>query len=206
MAPRPIIKHENNISNLVQSLLTDKYQVSMCYAYWRDSRHDEHAIFDLFFRRNPFRGEFTIFAGLDECLKYIKNFRFSEDDIEYLKTIADYSHIDAEFWIYMRSLKTESVKLFALHEGSVCFPNLPMIRVEGPLAILQLLETTLLNLVNYASLVATNAARYKLAARAGTLPTCKLLEFGLEEPRDQTVVYLHPATLTWEASMQQAIY
>lgn len=169
----------NNFNNLIQPLLTDKYQVSMCYAYWRDSKHNEEAVFDLFFRRNPFKGEYTIFAGLDQCLKYIENFQFTEQDIEYLKTIPDYQHIENDFWDYLKNLNTKSIKLYALHEGNVCFPNLPLIRVEGSLGLLQIIETTLLNLINYASLVATNAARYKHAANSGNIPNCKLLEFGL---------------------------
>lgn len=170
---------QGNVNNLIQPLLTDKYQVTMCYAYWRDGKHNDNAVFDLFFRKNPFRGEYTIFAGLSECLKYISNFQFTDDDIKYLKSIPDYSSIEDDFWIYLKGLNSKSIKLHALHEGSVCFPNLPLVKVEGPLGFLQLIETTLLNLINYASLVATNAARYKMAAQAGSMPGCKLLEFGL---------------------------
>lgn len=168
-----------NVNNLIQPLLTDKYQVTMCYAYWRDGKHEDNAVFDLFFRKNPFKGEYTIFAGLSECLKYIANFKFTEDDINYLKSIPDYAKLDDGFWTYLENLNSKSIKLHALHEGSVCFPNLPLVKVEGPLGLLQLIETTLLNLINYASLVATNAARYKMAAQAGSMPGCKLLEFGL---------------------------
>lgn len=169
----------NNANNLIQPLLIDMYQVSMCYAYWRDMKHNEAAVFDLFFRKNPFKGEYTIFAGLEECLKYLNNFQYADGDIEYLKSIPDYKHIEDEFWIYLRGLNTKAIRLFALHEGSVCFPSIPLVRVEGPLGLLQLLETTLLNLINYASLLTTNAARYKLAANSGSMPGCKLLEFGL---------------------------
>lgn len=169
----------NIINNLIQPLLTDKYQVTMCYAYWRDGKHNEAAVFDLFFRKNPFKGEYTIFAGLGECLKYIENFHFSQDDIDYLRAIPDYCDIQAEFWDYLQNLNTQTLRLYALQEGSVCFPNLPLVRVEGSLGLLQLIETALLNLINYASLVGTNAARYKMAANTGNMPDCKLLEFGL---------------------------
>lgn len=168
-----------NINNLIQPLLTDKYQISMCYAYWKDKKHVEKAVFDLFFRKNPFRGEYTIFAGLAECLTYIEYFHFTDQDIEYLKAIPDYGDIEVDFWDYLMKLNTNSIKLYALKEGSVCFPNLPLVRVEGPLGLLQLIETTLLNLINYASLVTTNAARFKMAAQTGNMPDCKLLEFGL---------------------------
>lgn len=169
----------SNLNNLIQPLLTDKYQVSMCYAYWCDGKHDDSSVFDIFFRKNPFKGEYTIFAGLDECLKFIRNYKFTEDDINYLKTIKDYSHIEDAFWDYIRGLNPQKIKLFALQEGSVCFPRAPVVRVEGPLGLLQLIETTLLNLLNFASLVATNAARYRLAATSGTMSNCNLLEFGL---------------------------
>jgi len=170
---------KGNKNNLVQPLLVDKYQVSMCYAYWRDGKHNESAVFDLFFRKNPFHGEYTIFAGLEESLTFIQNFKFSQRDINYLKTIDDYGHIEDEFWNYLSSLNSSLIKLYALREGSVCFPNSPLVRLEGPLGFLQLIETTLLNLINYASLVATNAARFKIAANTGNMPNCRLLEFGL---------------------------
>ena len=172
-------KRVGNLNNLIQPLLTDKYQVSMCYAYWRDGKHNDSAVFDLFFRKNPFQGEYTIFAGLDECLRYIENFKFTQRDIDYLKSIPDYLKIEEAFWTYMLSLDASQLRMLALREGSVCFSNLPLARLEGPLGLLQLLETALLNLINYASLVATNAARFKMSAIAGNMAHCRLLEFGL---------------------------
>lgn len=168
-----------NLNNIIQPLLTDRYQVSMCYGYWKDGKHEDVAVFDLFFRKNPFRGEYTIFVGLEECLKYIEHFNFSDQDIKYLRELKGYAHIEDEFWTYLKNSNASSVKLYAIHEGSVCFPNLPLVRVEGPLGLLQLIETTLLNLVNYPSLVSTNAARYRMAANLGAMPNCRLLEFGL---------------------------
>lgn len=167
------------MNNLIQPLLTDKYQISMCYAYWIDGKHNDSSVFDLYFRKNPFKGEYTIFAGLEECLKYIETFKFGQQDIEYLKGIPDYTHMKEEFWAYLESLDSSMLNLHALNEGTVCFPNLPMIRLEGPLGFLQLIESTLLNLINYASLVATNAARYRIAANSGNLSSNRLLEFGL---------------------------
>lgn len=170
---------KGNTNNLIQPLLTDKYQVSMCYAYWRDNKHNDIAVFDLFFRKNPFRGEYTIFAGLSECLTYLRNFKFIKRDLDYLKSIPDYKHIEPEFWLYLDTLDASNVKLYAFQEGTVCFPNLPLLRIDGPLGFLQLIETALLNLINYASLVTTNAARFKFAVNSGNSSECKLLEFGL---------------------------
>ncbi|CAD7078818.1 unnamed protein product [Hermetia illucens] len=163
-----------NQNGVVQPLLTDLYQITMAYAYWKSGKTDDHSVFDLFFRNNPFQGEFTIFAGLEECLKFLENFHYSDSDIEYLKlTLPD--SIEDGFYEYLRNLDAKDVTLYALDEGSVAFPRVPLIKIEGPLIIVQLLETTLLTLVNYASLMATNAARYRMVAGKHI----NLLEFGL---------------------------
>uniref|UniRef100_A0A1Q3EU36 Nicotinate phosphoribosyltransferase n=1 Tax=Culex tarsalis TaxID=7177 RepID=A0A1Q3EU36_CULTA len=161
-------------NSVVQPLLTDLYQITMAYAYWKSGKMDDHAVFDLFFRTNPFQGEFTIFAGLEECLKFMENFHYSETDIEYLKHALPQG-IEEEFFDYLSQLTAKDVTLYAIEEGSVAFPRIPLIKVAGPLIIVQLLETTLLTLVNYASLMATNAARYRMVAGRHI----NLLEFGL---------------------------
>ncbi|XP_030765524.1 nicotinate phosphoribosyltransferase-like [Sitophilus oryzae] len=160
-------------NGIVQPLLTDLYQITMAYAYWKAGKTSANAVFDLFFRKNPFHGEFTIFAGLEECLKFLEKFSYSESDIEYIKQILP-SHIEQEFYEYLSSLTAKDLKVYAVEEGTVVFPRVPLLRVEGPLIVAQLVETTLLTLVNFASLMATNAARYRMAA--GNL---KLFEFGL---------------------------
>ncbi|KAL1380887.1 hypothetical protein pipiens_003511 [Culex pipiens pipiens] len=161
-------------NSVVQPLLTDLYQITMAYAYWKSGKMDDHAVFDLFFRTNPFQGEFTIFAGLEECLKFMENFHYSETDIEYLKHALPQG-IEEEFFDYLSQLTAKDVTLYAIEEGSVAFPRIPLIKIVGPLIIVQLLETTLLTLVNYASLMATNAARYRMVAGRHI----NLLEFGL---------------------------
>ncbi|KAF4521062.1 hypothetical protein B566_EDAN012361, partial [Ephemera danica] len=161
-------------NGIIQPLLTDLYQITMAYAYWKAGKIEDQTVFDLFFRKNPFQGEFTIFAGLEECLKFLENFHYSDSDIVYLKeTLAP--SIEPEFFDFLHQLTAKDVTLYAVDEGCVVFPRVPLLRVEGPLIIVQLLETTLLTLVNYASLMATNAARYRIAA--GKHMT--LLEFGL---------------------------
>jgi len=151
---------------LVSALLTDLYQITMAYAYWKNGRHEDPAVFELFFRKNPFGGEFTIFAGLDECLKYIAHLHFSASDIEYLRTgVPALSRCDAGFFEWLSNLDASQVTVRAMADGTVCFPREPLIIIEAPLAVGQLLETTLLTLVNYPSLVATNAARMVLAAK-----------------------------------------
>ncbi|XP_037709421.1 nicotinate phosphoribosyltransferase isoform X3 [Drosophila subpulchrella] len=163
-----------NQNGVVQPLLTDLYQITMAYAYWKSEKTDDTAVFDLFFRNNPFHGEFTIFAGLEECLKFLDSFHYSQSDIEYLKQTLP-EGIEHEFFEYLGNLTARDVTLYAIDEGTVAFPRVPIIKIEGPLIIVQLLETTLLTLVNYASLMATNAARYRMVAGKHV----KLLEFGL---------------------------
>ncbi|GFQ94180.1 nicotinate phosphoribosyltransferase [Trichonephila clavata] len=162
------------MNGVVQPLLTDLYQISMAYAYWKNNKCSDHAVFDLFFRKNPFHGEFTVFAGLEECLKFLENFRYSESDIKYLKKILP-SNVEPAFFEFLENLTAREVKLYAIPEGTVVFPRVPLIRVEGPLLVVQLLETSFLTLVNYASLVATNAARYRIVAGSDL----QLLEYGL---------------------------
>jgi nicotinate phosphoribosyltransferase len=134
---------------------------------------DAASVFDLFFRTNPFKGEFTVFAGLEEALKLLSTFRFSASDIAYLRTAMPSA--EEGFWPWLAALDCSAVRLYAVAEGTVVFPREPLLRVEGPLAVCQLLETTLLNLCNFASLVTTNAARMRLAAGVDAT----VLEFGL---------------------------
>eukprot|EP00029_Vermamoeba_vermiformis_P008870 TRINITY_DN4267_c0_g1_i1.p1 TRINITY_DN4267_c0_g1~~TRINITY_DN4267_c0_g1_i1.p1 ORF type:complete len:534 (+),score=130.04 TRINITY_DN4267_c0_g1_i1:104-1705(+) len=165
--------HQRPINNLTSPLLTDFYQITMAYGYWKNSKHEDHAVFDLYFRKNPFGGEFTIFCGLEECLRFIDTYKFNAEDIAYLQRVMP--HADKGFFEWLATVDCSKLKVYALKEGSVTFPNIPLLRIEGPLAIGQLLETTLLNLVNYPSLVATNAARMRYAAGEDKV----LLEFGL---------------------------
>jgi nicotinate phosphoribosyltransferase len=176
-------------NGLVTPLLTDLYQITMAYAHWKNGRQDDPAVFELFFRKNPFGGEYTIFAGLDECLKHLANFKFSESDVEYLRSIPSLQHCDPAFFVWLLQLDTSQVKVHALRDGQVAFPRIPLLEIEAPLAMGQLLETTLLTLVNYPSLIATNAARMVLAAedkgnvdpnlpkQCARVPSC--VEFGL---------------------------
>lgn len=210
-------------------MLTDLYQLTMAYAYWKSGRHEENAVFDMFFRKNPFGGEFTVFAGLEEVLRLLSSFRFTESDIAYLRDGIRYSESEGrdkfdkaiedglirktrdgyeqyvfsssgipewtpvkppsgpvkvkapmgecedEFFEWLSKIDCSKIKIRSFREGSVVFPRLPLLTVEGPVAIAQLLETPLLTLVNYPSLIATKAARMRLAAGDGI----NLMEFGL---------------------------
>ncbi|KAL2610277.1 hypothetical protein R1flu_028850 [Riccia fluitans] len=159
---------------LVTPLLTDMYQITMAYAYWKAGKQNDFAVFDLLHRKNPFGGEYTVFAGLEECIRFAANFHFSESDIEYLRTILP-PQCEEGFFDYLQTVDCSEVVINAIPEGSVCFPRVPLMRIEGPLLVVQLLETTFLTLVNYASLVTTNAARHRRVAGNDKI----LLEFGL---------------------------
>ena len=160
---------------LVSALLTDLYQITMCYAYYKAGKLEEPCVFELFFRQNPFDGAFTVVAGMDEVVKHLETFSFTPDDIEYLKSVPSLQHAEEGFWAYLVGLSSsEALTVRALPEGSLAFPRVPIVIVEAPLGLGQLLETTLLNLINYPSLITTNAAR--MVMRAAPM-AC--IEFGL---------------------------
>ncbi|XP_044861795.1 nicotinate phosphoribosyltransferase isoform X3 [Mauremys mutica] len=156
------------------ALLTDLYQFTMAYGYWRAGRQREPAEFELFFRRCPFQGGFALSAGLGECLAFLRGFRLRQPEIEYLQSVLP-STMEKAFFDYLRTVDASEITVSSVPEGSIVFATVPLLQVKGPLLVVQLLETTLLSLVNYASLVATNAARFRMLAG----PDKKLLELGL---------------------------
>ena len=160
-------------NNLVNPMLTDFYQITMSYAYWKAGVHEERAVFDLFFRKNPFRGEFAIYAGLEEKLRLFENFHFTDDHIAYLKE--QMPQCERGFFDWLKSVDCSKMKIYALKEGTISFPRVPLMRVEGPIAVGQVLETPILTLTNYPSLMTTNAAKYRLAVGFDK----GLIEFGL---------------------------
>jgi len=168
------LQHPVLVNTLNCSLLTDLYQITMAYGYWRCNKHADPAVFDLFFRKCPFDGQFTVFAGLEQVLAFLDSYCFEAAQIEYLRGVLG-QKCDARFFDWLAQVNCKGVKVYAQHEGNFCFPKQPLLRVEGPLAICQLLETTLLNMVNYATLVATNAARFRKTVG----PDINLFEFGL---------------------------
>lgn len=158
------------------SLLTDLYQLTMAYGYWKTGHTDKEGIFNLFFRKNPFAGGYTIACGLEQILELLENFRFDASDIEYLATLRGNDSaplFDREFLDYLAGIQF-SCDVEAVEEGSVMFPHEPMLRITGPIIQCQILETPLLNILNFQSLIATKAARICQAAQEQPV-----LEFGL---------------------------
>jgi len=152
------------------TLLTDFYQISMMNGYFLRKTSRREAVFDLFFRKNPFNGGYCIFAGLENILDFLENLRFSKEDIDYLANLKMFS---SEFLDWLKEFRfTGSV--FSVQEGSVVFPNEPLVRVSGPLIEAQFLETFFLNALNFQTLIATKAARIYEASGRGSV-----IEFGL---------------------------
>ena len=162
------------------ALLTDLYELTMAYGYWKLGRSEHEAVFHLFFRSAPFASGYTIAAGLEYVIDVLRHFRFDREDLAYLATLtgdAERPLFDEAFLDYLRHLKLE-VDVDAVPEGTVVYPQEPLLRVVGPIAHCQLVETILLNLVNYQTLVATKAAR--ICAAAGGEPVSSL---ACAEPR-----------------------
>lgn len=151
------------------ALHTDLYQINMAESYFDDNMANKKAIFELYFRKMPFDNGYAIFAGLEKIIDYINKFKFTKSDIEYLQKELGYSK---DFIEYLRQLKfTGTIK--SLKEGELVFANEPILRVEAPLGEAQLIETALLNIVNYQTLIATKAARIKQV-----VGNDKTMEFG----------------------------
>ncbi|MEB7846115.1 nicotinate phosphoribosyltransferase [Mammaliicoccus sciuri] len=141
-------------------LHTDLYQINMGETYWNDGIHERTAIFDLYFRSMPFNSGYAIFSGLERIVQFIEHFKFTETDIEYLREVG----YQVDYLDYLKSLRfTGNIR--AMKEGELCFNNEPLIRVEAPLIQAQLIETALLNIVNFQTLIATKASRIKQVVR-----------------------------------------
>ncbi|MDT3994727.1 nicotinate phosphoribosyltransferase, partial [Mammaliicoccus fleurettii] len=141
-------------------LHTDLYQINMGETYWNDGIHERKAIFDLYFRSMPFNSGYAIFSGLERIVQFIENFKFTDSDIEYLREIG----YQDDYLDYLKALRfTGNIR--AMKEGELCFNNEPLLRVEAPLIQAQLVETALLNIVNFQTLIATKASRIKQVVR-----------------------------------------
>jgi len=138
------------------ALHTDLYQINMAETYWEDGIHNKMAVFEVYFRKLPFKNGYAMFAGLERVIDYLNNFHFSESDIEYLSELG-YKN---DFLDYLKDMRfTGTVR--AMREGELVFGNEPLLRIEAPLAEAQIIETAILNIVNYQTLIATKASRIK---------------------------------------------
>lgn len=150
-------------------LVTDFYEFTMSNGYFAKNMQNTISYFDVFFREIPDNGGYVIFAGLEQIIEYVKNLNFNEDDINYLKSKNIFSD---EFLNYLKNFKFSGT-IWSVPEGTVVFPNEPLITVKAPIIEAQLLETALLCLINHQSLIATKASRIVHAANGRPV-----MEFG----------------------------
>ncbi|MBC5774204.1 nicotinate phosphoribosyltransferase [Pontibacter sp. KCTC 32443] len=173
-------------TNLASALYTDMYQISMAHSHFNYNRQNEQVSFDYFFRKQPYSGGFTIFSGLGELMALLQEFKFEIQDIDWL-----YKHnFNDGFLEYLRDFSFNGT-VHSMREGEIVFPQEPIVRVEGNIVEAQLVETVLLNYLNFQSLVATKAARIKLVARGAALS-----EFGLRRAQGIGSMFASRAALT----------
>lgn len=152
------------------TLMTDLYQLTMMQGYFKHKDRNETVIFDAFYRSNPCGGGYAICAGLEQVIDYIKNLRFTREDIVYLENLGIF---EKDFLEYLRTFQF-SGDIYAIPEGTVMFPREPFIKVIAPIMEAQLIETAILNIMNHQSLIATKASRVCYAAKGDGV-----MEFGL---------------------------
>ena len=152
------------------TLLTDLYQLTMLNGYFEKNIHEDMVIFDMFFRKNACNGGYTIVCGIEQFVEYINNIHFSEDDLTYLKNLNLFSD---NFLTFLRDFKFTG-DIYAVEEGTIMFPNEPILTVKAPLYQAQLIETALLTIINFQSLIATKSSRVCFAAQGDPV-----FEFGL---------------------------
>ncbi|MBR5387992.1 MAG: nicotinate phosphoribosyltransferase, partial [Clostridia bacterium] len=151
------------------TLLTDLYQLTMMNGYLKENRKDEIAVFDVFFRQNGMI-TYSVACGLQQTIEYLTNLKFGEEEIEYLKSLGIFSE---EFLEYLKDFKFTG-DLYAVPEGTLVFPGEPILTVKAPIMQAQLVETAILNNINFQTLIATKAAKIRYAAKGDLV-----MEFGL---------------------------
>ena len=161
---KPFFEDNRNLT-----MLMDFYELTMSNGYFVKGLKDQKVVFDMFYRKNPDNGGFVIFAGLEQFVKYVQDLSFTDDDIEYLRSKKLFCE---EFLEYLRNFKFKG-DIYAVEEGTVVYPNTPLVTVVAPLIDAQLIETMLLLTVNHQSLIATKANRIVRAAG-----DAKVMEFG----------------------------
>jgi nicotinate phosphoribosyltransferase len=148
---------------------TDQYQLTMAQVYFHNQGTEQEVVFDYFFRKSPFEGGYTIFAGLDNVLDILSNLKFNHKDIQFLKA----QGFDKKFLEYLKDFKFHG-NVYSSQEGDVVFPTRPILRVEGNIIEAQIVETLILNILNFQSLIATKASRIRYSSAERTL-----IDFGM---------------------------
>ncbi|HEO5499925.1 TPA: nicotinate phosphoribosyltransferase [Streptococcus agalactiae] len=156
------------------TLHIDLYQINMMQVYFNKGIHNKRAVFEAYFRKVPFENGYAVFAGLERIVRYLENLSFSDSDLSYLEELG----YPEEFLDYLKNLKME-LTVKSAKEGDLVFANEPLVQIEGPLAQCQLVETAILNIINYQTLVATKAARIR-----SVIEDEPLLEFGTRRAQE----------------------
>lgn len=156
------------------TLHTDLYQINMMQVFFNKGIHNKRAVFEAYFRKVPFENGYAVFAGLERIVRYLENLSFSDSDLSYLEELG----YPEEFLDYLKNLKME-LTVKSAKEGDLVFANEPLVQIEGPLAQCQLVETAILNIINYQTLVATKAARIR-----SVIEDEPLLEFGTRRAQE----------------------
>ena len=166
----------NKIYNTSLSLLTDLYQLTMSYGYWKEGIHNQEANFSVFFRKNPFNSGYAVSCGLEFIIDYLNTLKFDDTDIKYLDSLNSEDGnklFDKKFLKFLKNFKF-SCDVEAIEEGRIIFANEPIINVRGPIYQCQIVESAIINIFNFNTLIATKASRMKFAAKDDPI-----LEFGL---------------------------
>ncbi|MFE4568795.1 nicotinate phosphoribosyltransferase [Paenibacillus chitinolyticus] len=164
----------SSIPNL--TLHTDKYQINMMYAHWKNGSHRQKAVFEAFFRKLPFGNGYAVFAGLQRLIDYVHRLKFDEPALRYLSEQEE--NYDEGFLEELKAFRFGG-SIYAMEEGTLVFANEPLVRVEGTIFETQLIETALLNFINYQTLIATKASRIKNVS-----PDDTFLEFGTRRAQE----------------------
>ena len=152
------------------TMMTDLYQLTMMYGYYKTGMRDNLATFDMFYRSKDATTHYAIMAGLEQLIEYLENLRFDEESLSYLRSL---NIFDEDFLDELRNFEFHG-DVYAVPEGTIVFPGEPLIRVTAPIFEAQLVETALLNIINHQTLIATKASRIVEEARGGAV-----MEFGL---------------------------
>ena len=156
------------------SLHTDLYQINIMQVYFEQGIHNRRAVFEVYFRSQPFKNGYAVFAGLERIVQYLNDFSFSSTDLEYLTELG----YPTDFLQYLADMKLE-LHVRSAKEGDLVYANEPIVQIEGPLAQCQLVETALLNIINYQTLIATKARRIK-----AVIEDEPLMEFGTRRAQE----------------------
>ncbi|MGC8769104.1 nicotinate phosphoribosyltransferase [Calditerrivibrio sp.] len=177
-------------------LYTDLYELTMAQGFYLMGQGGKTAVFDYFFRKSPFGGSFAVFAGLDDLLELIENFRYDSEDIEYLRKIG----FKEDFLNYLKNFKFTG-DIYSVAEGEVVFPYEPLFRVHAPLIEAQILETIVLNILNFETLIATKAARMKIASKGKMV-----IDFGLRRAQGFGGIHASKAAVIGGAETTSNVY